>query len=130
MGTATLQEQFNTVVRGLAGQGWRQSRDPSAGNCLLRGPDGRKCAIGHLIPDPLYQKKMEGDVLALIEGRWAFSPEEASAVVDLLPGQTVAAEWQEMHDGCASPRGMLNDFIEWASINGVTWPEDVAQVIL
>jgi len=28
--------------------------------CLYRGENGTKCAVGHLIPDALYNKKMEG----------------------------------------------------------------------
>lgn len=41
-----------------------KSRDV-VGLCLYRGPNGRKCAIGILIPDSKYKKKMEGGGIML-----------------------------------------------------------------
>lgn len=39
------------------------------GNCMYRGPNGLKCAIGHLIPDELYSPEMEGmSARMVIEG--------------------------------------------------------------
>ena len=43
------QRAFDLACEGLAEQGG-PSRD-AAGTCLYRGPNGRKCAIGWLIPD-------------------------------------------------------------------------------
>ena len=52
-----LQNTFDTVVRHLAQQG-----GPSRGfsKCLYRSSDGRKCAVGCLIPDSMYTPEMEG----------------------------------------------------------------------
>lgn len=55
------QEIFDKVYKAILAQGQKSlrtfpDRDPS---CAYRDPQGRKCAIGHLIPDELYQKEME-----------------------------------------------------------------------
>lgn len=56
---------FDRVVRHLAKQG-----GPAVGKngrCLYRGPDKRRCAVGHLIKDSEYQKAMEfNDVKSLM----------------------------------------------------------------
>ena len=36
------------------------------GRCAYRGPDGLQCAIGCLIPDRLYDPKMEGNEMGNI----------------------------------------------------------------
>lgn len=53
----TEQEIFDTVVSHLMTQRV-QSADES-GDCLYRGPDGLSCAVGCLIPDDLYDVKMD-----------------------------------------------------------------------
>ena len=53
------QEVFDRVVRGLASQDWKRSENDE-GTCRLRGDHGRKCALGHLIPDKLYTETDEG----------------------------------------------------------------------
>lgn len=50
------QEIFDKVYTELSKQGV-PSVDPY-GNCLYRGPNGTKCAVGHLIPDELYDEEM------------------------------------------------------------------------
>lgn len=52
------QDTFNKVARHLLAQDTK-SEDEN-GNCLYRGPDGLKCAIGVLIPDDKYYKTLEG----------------------------------------------------------------------
>ncbi len=50
------QEIFDTVLQKIREQG-----KPSiyCGGCAYRGPDGLKCAAGHLIPDEDYTKEFE-----------------------------------------------------------------------
>lgn len=64
----TLQEMFDKAVTGIKTQG-RLSQGPvnpgngKPGVCYYRHPDDAavRCAVGHLIPDELYDgKKMEG----------------------------------------------------------------------
>lgn len=51
------QEIFDTVYEKLLKQGKASTFD---GKCRYRGANGNKCAIGHLIPDELYESYMEG----------------------------------------------------------------------
>lgn len=63
----TLQEIFDKSVTGIKTQG-RLSQGPvnpgngKPGACYYRHPDNPtvRCAVGHLIPDELYDRKMEG----------------------------------------------------------------------
>ena len=55
----TDQEVFDKVVTALREQGCKSMDD---GACVYRSKDGRKCAVGHLIPDELYHERMEGKV--------------------------------------------------------------------
>lgn len=47
---AKRQDIFNRSVKGLASQNFKQSVTVT-GSCKYRGPDGLKCAIGHLVTD-------------------------------------------------------------------------------
>lgn len=53
----TAQETFDTVVTHLAGM---THRSMVGETCVYRAPDGNKCAVGCLITDNEYQKKLEG----------------------------------------------------------------------
>lgn len=55
------QEIFDTVAKHLFKQGCRSVEDESLDDpaCLYRGPEGRMCAVGVLIPDELYDADME-----------------------------------------------------------------------
>ncbi len=60
------QEIFNKVATHMAEQGCRSTlSDPEqpTASCAYRGDGGTKCAIGCLIPDNLYTKKLEGVVV-------------------------------------------------------------------
>lgn len=65
----TPQEIYNTVVSHLLAQG-EPARivDNTGAQCMYRTPDGKKCAIGVLIPDADYDPAMEGlPVLQLLD---------------------------------------------------------------
>lgn len=53
-----LQQIFTTITTALIKQGKPSTTED--GSCKYRGPDGLKCAIGHLIPDNLYTPTIEG----------------------------------------------------------------------
>lgn len=53
----SMQEIFDTVRTHLLAQG-AQSADASS-NCMYRGPEGLRCAVGCLIPDASYDEDME-----------------------------------------------------------------------
>lgn len=52
-----IQDMFDTIVMHLRWQG-RKSLNQN-GNCVYRGDDGDKCAVGCLIPDYLYRTSLE-----------------------------------------------------------------------
>lgn len=55
----SAQEVFDTVIRHLVNQR-KASVNGYNGECVYRGPDGTKCAVGCLIPDEVYNVGMEG----------------------------------------------------------------------
>ena len=55
------QSLFDQMLTGLAKQGWRQSYFHNGKGCCYRGPEGLKCAVGHLIPDSLYEPEMDAN---------------------------------------------------------------------
>lgn len=59
-----MQAVFDKAWRGLQAQGFEQSMRPGSEDiedfCAYRGEDGRRCAIGHAIPDDRYDPEVEG----------------------------------------------------------------------
>lgn len=52
-----LEEYHIEAIRAVVRQGRKSIR---GGSCRYRGPDGLKCAVGHLIKDEYYSEEMEG----------------------------------------------------------------------
>ena len=105
------QELYDFVVAAVVKQG-----RPSVGDndrCLYRGPDGLKCAAGHVIPDGVYSPvEMENqDISGLCSQR--LLPKSLIRHAALLSSLQVchdepaSSSLQVCHDGAAS----LNDFI-------------------
>ena len=64
----TSQEVYDFVMTALAKQQWQPSHYGE--KCMYRGRDGCKCAVGHIIPDDLYDREFEqGSVHSLIHDR-------------------------------------------------------------
>lgn len=82
----TTQESFSMVVRALRKQGARSIGDD--GKCLYRGPNGWKCAAGHIIPDALYSKEMEQKSVAGLVGSGVWIPGN-------VPFPDLAAYWAD-----------------------------------
>ncbi len=55
------QKTFDFVAKKLLKQG-QVSKEHA--QCVYRGPNGLKCAIGHLIPDNMYSIELEGKSLS------------------------------------------------------------------
>lgn len=112
------QETFNMIVAGLRAQEWRKS---SAGRdgfgvvvCKYRGPNGLKCAAGHLIPDEQYSPDMEGGCV--------------DELVRLVPAlrlhnTALVVQCQVLHDGSESPEDMEARFKLLAARFGLEFPE-------
>ena len=88
----------------------------SRGDCVYRGPNGTKCAIGCLIPDNLYRKGMEGDsASAVVSGLgWELDLQ----LVDCI---------QEAHDNLLSQDNLSpfrNQMKTIAGLYGLEWNHD------
>jgi hypothetical protein len=62
----TAQELFDTIVAGLRSQKARSVMAPLGDEeeaCAYRGVEGRKCALGWVIPDEDYTPALEGQTL-------------------------------------------------------------------
>ena len=96
----TKQEIFDAVCKGLAAQGFQRSVSRAFAVCRYRGEGGRKCAIGHLIPDDKYSIELEGGGVTFVPVRMAagIPPEFEAFAFDL----------QEAHDISSSPESMKN----------------------
>lgn len=110
------QQHFETMVRGLAAQGWEQSmRTADYGpQCAYRGDEGRKCAAGHLLPDEKYSPDMESQTCS------------SALVSSALPADVLLnhlSTCQGMHDRNNNPVEMRQAFIDFASRVGFTFPE-------
>lgn len=93
----TPQEIFDEVATKLLAQKYR-SYDMDVG-CVYRGPNGNKCAVGHLIPDDMYRRWMDLDPLmygsgvqSLVERRNEYLPPYFKDNVELL------SRLQRVHD--------------------------------
>lgn len=84
-------------------------------NCLYRGPNGLKCAIGCIIPDDLYRPEMEGkgaESEALADVRLALG---ATSLDDV----TFLTDLQELHDEC-EPQAWPDRLTRFALEHGLT----------
>ena len=103
----TDQEVFDKVVLALRKQGRKSTKLNRYGHrtCRYRGDYGRKCAAGHLIPDELYDRRMEQLGWTSVVERW---PElqvmaipnwlvcDLQAIHDNKPVQNWESCWQEL----------------------------------
>lgn len=105
----TPQDLFEAVVRHLAQQG-RQAIGVN-GWCAYRGSNGAMCAIGCLIPDSLYDPRVEGlDVTGLID----MAAVDNLGVLGRLMEKygSLLGELQGLHDDAVCNGGFLEDAAE------------------
>ncbi len=101
-----LDEMLRYAVQAVIEQG-RPSIHPTSDNqsslCLYRGPEGAKCAVGHLLPDSEYRDVMEGHPV--------YSRNVAHALIRVYPWmlnysarmlEGPLAALQSYHDGAAT----------------------------
>lgn len=78
--------------------------------CMYRGPDGNKCGIGHLFPDEIYHKSLEGASVSQLDGR---NPHQKKLKnhLRIKEGKTqdLMAEIQGIHD-CSRVEDWEEDF--------------------
>jgi hypothetical protein len=102
----TQQQIYDTVVAGLAEQGFKQSRKllssaPGVSTtCAYRGDNGLKCAAGHIIPDSEYKPGMEGAIAASLD---FFKENVSQATLKFIDSL------QQAHDGGSNPETMKEE---------------------
>lgn len=90
----SLQSIYNKVKKHLLNQ--NQKSIDADGDCVYRGPEGLKCAVGCLIPDKLYNENFEGkSARTIFEGYYSIN-----IIGYELPkrGLDLIAELQCLHD--------------------------------
>jgi len=116
----TLQQVFDDAYRGLAAQGFVRSRI-DGGRCAYRGDGNTKCAIGHCIPDNLYDPAIEGATLSSHPS----SRPKAAALFDKLFAaieREKLCDLQSKHDCARKPKNMQAALSQFASEYGLTIP--------
>ena len=121
----SLQEVYDTAVAGLASQGFQHSYNES-GICAYRDVDadanGRKCAIGHCIPDEVYSPEMElKSIATLLSGTF----ENLRAMFPTHISKETLRELQLCHDMPDSPRGMRVALWDFARKYKLRMPESI-----
>jgi hypothetical protein len=107
------QELYDYIVEAIVKQG-----RPSVGDndrCLYRGPDGLKCAAGHVIPDSMYSEEMEGnavDSLALQTLPFLSKP---ALPKSLHPHQKLLTYLQSNHDAAAHDNDFMGSFLSYSN---------------
>lgn len=120
------QEVFNKAVKGLAAQGFQSSRNEDK-TCRYRGPEGLKCAVGHLIPDEVDCTPLEGSPVyfrALIdllntlgynvEVGVAYLSAGGSVCYEHTPDVRFLFELQIAHDNAYNAESMKNNLMAFA----------------
>ena len=105
-------ETFERVRAHLTAQGQRSTTDRHGRQiCAYRGDGGRMCAAGTLIPDALYDDRMEGETIDLLLERWpqlAHHLQPVAMIRDLqfIHDHTPADEWPERLAALAEVHGV------------------------
>jgi len=112
---------YDKVCAHLAQQKTKSKVD-GADVCCYRTPDGKRCAIGCLIPDEMYRPEMEIDIHGK-PGASVFRLMDVSADFRALIGienLMLCTHLQRAHDFSNSPRRLKRRLLELAEIFGLT----------
>lgn len=119
----TPQEIFNKAVAGLASQKFQRSVSDN-GRCLYRGPNGLKCAIGHVVTD-----EQIAEVVKQIRVYNKDCNENAEGFNGRVFSKTLSASehfldnLQSAHDISHNPVGMIHSLRWFAKENELELPE-------
>lgn len=134
---STLQEVraaiFETIVRGLAAQGWKPSLSSDSRCCWLSSDGKSRCAIGHLLRLPEHGVLVSPNSQTIELARGWLVP-ELKAWVD-APSVDPVPRWEQFypimsvamsyHDASRSPTERQLAFQEYGEHNGLSWPEEL-----
>lgn len=110
----TLQEAFDTMLFHIRAQGYQRAVNEK-GHCQYRA-DGKKCAVGALIPDDLYTPYLDTGCEG---GGFPADMEEVTSVLSAAGWPTdsesnsLYSKTQDLHDNALDPRlGGSPDYFE------------------
>lgn len=106
----SLQEIYDTAVAGLASQEFKPSY--STNSCQYRDANGRKCAIGHCIPEDIYSPAMEGrSIVNLISRDSIYEGPFALQIRHLFAGISTSNldNLQACHDSALRENGVFDE---------------------
>lgn len=109
------QEVFDTVVLHLLKQ--EAKAEGEDGECLYRDPEGRKCAVGCLIPDEQYRDHMEGKGLLMVSILKALKANRVLAVSDYTLADPSYAGDQNIPVARLTTVGKLLRNLQWIHDN-------------
>lgn len=120
------QDILNRAVAGLASQGFTRSVD-IAGGCLYRGLDGKKCALGHVMPDEKYRHSLEGSgpTMAVCEALGLDWRSTASFLGQLQECHDHAYEVNDLGEKADRPDRMKTALRRFAEV----WCIDIPEVL-
>ncbi|MGO4302227.1 hypothetical protein [Cupriavidus sp. RAF12] len=97
------QTLFNTVAKHLMVQG-RRAVTENGSVCMYRAPGGCKCAVGVLVPDDIYDDRMEGKGIPRLISEldsWDLNEPLGMFIKDVLePHYALLHALQNVHDQC------------------------------
>jgi hypothetical protein len=116
----TDQEMFDTILTHLRQQGLKSVGSSTEGpTCRYRTKDGRKCAVGCMIPDDKYSREIEGhypsEVNRVLDMGWTRDQERF-----LLVAQSRLHDALDRHNFPAQLEKAAEQFAE---VNGLTYRE-------
>lgn len=102
MAAPTLQSIFNQVAEHLLTQNARSLYGGTSTICAYRGGNERKCAVGCLIADKHYHRKLEGDGFGHLPVqravRQSIDPHDLMTAADWDKTQDLLRTLQKLHD--------------------------------
>lgn len=117
MDKEALQQAFDKAYLGLKAQGFERSYGNDI--CLYRGPDGKKCALGHLIPDDQYRHDMEAKSVHTINNLFPNALPEGLRDLD---GRRALNALQRCHDFAVDAADMRDRLVHFAEMHDLTVP--------
>lgn len=109
------QAMFDKIV--YHSRAMTQESRGASGVCAYRAPDGNRCLLGAVIPDELYDRKMEGDTINDVCHE---RPEVAATIGWSKADAPAYASLQAIHDYYFDSREEC--LTEWAEAHGFTMP--------
>ena len=113
------QEIFNRVLSHIRLQ--KVQAVGSREQCVYRGPEGTKCAVGCLIPDDVYNADMEGSVIREVMYNSMYVPalKDSLDAIGIHQDQyPLLAQLQDAHDG-------ENQVVDW---NLPNWEDEMREI--